>query len=184
MGTGIGDVVGWGACIFVAGCLGMALVDRLRRGRSGSGARSQSGAAPIDVAIVDVGTPPHRVVDLRRVSWDALATRAFTEGLAGLFAGRAAPVGVVWVFGSSLASVLPELTDTVHVLLWPRYVALAPRATHALYVDAADPPTIPGLGAIEAAGMSVALRPPTFVVATASAVGALTLDEVLEGGAS
>lgn len=186
-------VIGLGACVFVAGSLGMALVHELRRRHAarGRGARSTKTTtaaeawrpeetAPIEVPIIDVGAPPHRVVDLRRVSWDVLAMRAFTEGLERLFAARAAPVSVVWVFGSSVTKVLPALTDAVHVIVWRRYVALAPQAAHAWHVHEAPPAGALGtFGAIEATGMRVAVEAPSFLTTKDGASRVVTLDDAL-----
>ena len=58
-------------------------------------------------------------------------------------------------------------------------MALAPQAAHALYVDDSHATAFDRVGAIEATGMSVAVKPPTFITAEHGTARAVTLSDLL-----
>ncbi|MDI1444234.1 hypothetical protein [Polyangium sp. 6x1] len=159
----------------------MALIDKIKRSKKApcdatSTITGGVGGGPtkaLSIAIRDVGTPAQRVVDLRTVPWEVIVTYRFIEALTTQLRPLPPATTVTWVFDAKAGKLIDAQTPAAHAVLWPRFVRLAPSAVHVVYVDGVVLESAAS-GALEACGVSVAIRPPIVLTFEDGAVRSRT----------
>jgi hypothetical protein len=171
------------ALAFVAVLLVVAALVWRRRGAAKPPPSSRIPGAPssiptLSIPVRDVGSPPQRFVDLRSVPAHLLVRRSLTDVLSTILAPHPDPASVVWVLPPGSAGIAERLEDGEHAIVWPRYLSLAPRARHAVYIDGARVSDA-AAKRIEATGMAVAVVWPMVVVAEGRGARAFSGAELL-----